>query len=169
MEIERTKGTILIDDEDEGVLDRCHINIRNGYIRLEWNDKSLRPKRRNLSRVIMGLPVGLKADHTLWVDRINHNPFDNRRCNMRVCTRSENARNNVGQRTRMGSKYKGVMFQNPAKYDPSHNHTKVWRAYTRVKGKRLWFGYYATEEDAARGYNENAKKLFGEFACLNAV
>ena len=169
MEIERTKGTILIDDEDAGVLDGWMIEIKmhspnHPYVHLRKSKTKYRKCiRKSLARVLMGEPEGLDVDH------INHNTFDNRRCNLRVCTKSENCRNNVGQRTRKGSKYKGVMFQNPAKYQPGYNNVKVWRAYTRVKGKRLWFGYFATEEDAARAYNENAKRLFGEFACLNAV
>ena len=171
MEIKKTKGTILIDDEDAGVLDGCQVSFKgsSGYVRLRWNNKLLRPKERNMARVIMGLPVGGDAVHALFVDHINHNTLDNRRCNLRVCTKSENARNNAGQRTRKTSNYKGVTYHDCKKYKVNATGLKPWRAYTRMAGKRIWFGYYATEEDAALAYNENAKRLFGEFAYLNDV
>ena len=171
MEIKKTKGTILIDDEDVGLLDGCQIGFKDSrrYVWLRWNNKRLLPKQRNMARVIMGLPVGADADHAFFVDHINHNTLDNRRCNLRVCTRSENSRNNVGQKTRTGSKYKGVTFHDCRKYAVNATGLKPWRAYTRIAGKRIWFGYYASQEDAARAYNKNAKRLFGEFAYLNDV
>ena len=173
MEIKKSKGTILIDDEDAYILEGSAISFKSGdvgcYVRLRWYNKRTRPRERNIARVIMGLPVGKDADHSLFVDHINHNVLDNRKCNLRVCTRSENCRNNKGQSTRTRSKYKGVCYHDCKKYNPDATGLKPWRAYTRIAGKRIWFGYYKTEEDAARAYNENAKRLFGEFAYLNDI
>ena len=168
IEIKKPKGTILIDDDDEGLLDGWSVRIAKykiqppGYASLikKINGKAI---YKSLSRIIMSEPIGMEVDH------INHNTLDNRKCNLRICTRSENARNNAGQRTRTGSKYKGVTFHDCKKYKPNATGLKPWRAYTRIAGKRIWFGYYITEEDAARVYNENAKRLFGEFAYLNDI
>jgi len=169
MEIIKRNGTILIDDEDAGLLEGWRVHVVNnrktrspGYacLRKQINGKQI---TKSLSRLIMGEPQGLEVDH------INHNTLDNCKCNLRICTRSENARNNQGHSTRTGSKYKGVYFQDTMKYEERRKRplVKPWRAYTRLNGKRVWFGYYATEEEAALAYNIGAKRLFGEFACLN--
>lgn len=87
MIIHKSKGDILIDDEDAGLLRGWSVEIRKGYVRLrkEVNGKRV---RRNLARVILGDPVCFAVDHA------NRNTLDNRKCNLRACTRSQNARNN---------------------------------------------------------------------------
>ena len=37
----------------------------------------------------------------------------------------------------------------------------------RANGKKMWLGYFETEIDAARVYDEAAKKYHGDFAMLN--
>jgi hypothetical protein len=155
--LSRNKGDVLIDVEDLHFLDGLQLRLKHGYALLRGKEDN----GTSLARTIMAAPTGMEVDH------INHNKLDNRRCNLRVCTRRQNRQNRLGNRTRTGSRFKGVAFHNAAKYDPSHSHTKVWRAYTRVMGKRMWFGYYETEELAAMAYNRNAYRLFGEFACYN--
>jgi len=163
-EIQKSKGTILIDNEDMPLIKGwgCWIN-KDGYVTLEKTFQGKRTRHR-LSRFIMSPLSGLVIDH------INHNTLDNRRCNLRICTRGENARNNRGHSGRHGSRFKGVFYHDHAKYAPQYNCTnaKPWRAYTRMNGKRIYFGYHNTEDDAARAYNKGVKKLFGEFAYLNS-
>jgi len=148
-----SKGTVLMDVEDKHLLHGHGIKLKEGYVRL-LNSKTR--KYANLARLIMMPLEGFEVDH------IDHNTLDNRKANLRVCTRSENARNNSGHSTRKAP-YKGVYFEKLA------TGAKKWRAYTRMNGKRLWFGYFLTAEDAAESYNVNAKRLFGEFARLNVV
>ena len=134
-----------------------------------WGQKGkgkTRTRKRigSLSRLIMNAP------HAFQVDHINHDTLDNRKQNLRLCTPSENRRNGR-KHAKAKSKYKGVFYENQAKYDGSRSGgvPKKWRAYTRVAGKKINLGYYATEDDAARAYNQFALKNFGEFACLNEV
>jgi hypothetical protein len=102
----------------------------------------------------MGYPKGMDVDH------INGNPLDNRKVNLRVCTRSENA---INKKTRADSRsgYKGV-YMSP--------NGKLIQAHIRPPGMnkgRLSLGYYKTLEEAARAYDANAYHHFGEFAKLN--
>lgn len=103
-----------------------------------------------LHRLIMNPTDGL------WVDHINHDTLDNRRSNLRLCNKKQSGHNT---RARKGSsRYKGV-----SKYGNS------WRVTIRDNGKVKEIGRYADEHEAARHYNEAAKKYYGEFAYLNEV
>jgi len=125
------------------------------YIRLRnTKDKT----RLNFHRLIL---FGSKyKENSLVVDHINHNGLDNRKVNIRACTRSENARNNKGNKNRK-NKYKGVC------YDKQGNREKNYRAYTRVKGERIWLGYYLTPELASDAYDKYVIDNFGEYALTN--
>lgn len=101
---------------------------------------------------LINTPSGSDTDH------INGDGLDNRLCNLRICTRTENSRN---QRPRGGSsKYKGVCF------DKSRG---KWIAGIKINYKRKNLGRFKLEEEAAKAYNNAAKKHFGEFARLNEV
>jgi hypothetical protein len=95
------------------------------------------------------------------VDHINHNPLDNRKENLRICTRRENSRNRTKGKfiKRPSSRYKGVSF------DKKLN---KWIAAIGLD-TMIYIGCFTTEEDAAFAYNIKAKEIFGEFACLNEV
>lgn len=69
-----------------------------------------------------------------------------------------NQRKSVNPKT---SQYKGVCQEKDKAL-----HKKKWSAFIYLpKRKRL--GYFATEEEAARAYDEAAKIHFGEYARLN--
>ncbi len=158
--LQTSKGLLMMDADDLGVLKHGSLDWRAGYFRVRVGGQ---PKKRigALSRLIMNAPNGMQVDH------INHDTLDNRRSNLRICTRSENRRNG---RKQLQSKYqyKGISYQSRGTYNGSRGGgCKRWRAYTRVIGKRMWFGYYSTEIEAAMAYNRNVARLFGEFACFN--
>ncbi len=104
-----------------------------------------------MHRVIMKAPKGLVCDH------INHNGLHNIKANLRLCTHSENARN---QRRRQGgtSRFKGVCW---------HKRDKKWRARIYYNGTCYHLGDFEREEDAARPYDAAAYRLHGRFASLN--
>lgn len=79
-----------------------------------------------------------------FVDHINHNTLDNRKCNLRIVTKAQNM---------MNSNFKGV----------SPNGCK-WYAHIKINQKMLNLGNYLDEEEAlyARWYAEQV--LFKEYA-----
>lgn len=161
----RAWGVLKMDASDEWLLDGYQIKGKRGtkdktYVQVSLRSNTDRSDCRVMSRVIMNAPDGMEVDH------INHDSTDNRRCNLRVCTRSQNRRNGRKQRTSK-SRFKGVFYHPAKKYNPNSSEAKPWRAYTRVMGKRKWLGYFATEFEAAMAYNRFAAKEFGEFACFN--
>ena len=106
-----------------------------------------------LHRLISGTPEGMDTDH------INGDSLDNRRCNLRSCTTAENARNRP-RRISSESRFKGV--SRVRGYDR-------WRAYIKRDGVKKHIGYFDSEEDAARAYNNYAVLLHGEFSRINAI
>jgi len=61
-----------------------------------------------------------------------------------------------------GSIYKGV-------YHCKDKKSKRYHAYISYEKKRINLGYFYTEKDAARTYNEKAKELYGEVAYQNKL
>lgn len=111
-----------------------------------WKDG----KNIRLHRFILGV-----KDPSTPVDHKNRNGLDNRRANIRVSTRSQNAANRSSQK-----KYIGVYFRK------SRNR---WFAQCRKDGKNHEKSSCKTEKEAALAYNFLATKLHGEFARLNVV
>lgn len=105
----------------------------------------------SMHRLILGLEGS--QPH---VDHINGVPFDNRRCNLRICTHAENLRNTKKQKD-CTSIYKGVHK------DANEN----WVAAITFNGKKRYLDRFDHEDDAAKAYDEAACELFGEFAKLN--
>lgn len=117
----------------------------NGY-----SSGKVKNKRIFLHRFI------LKAKDGQIIDHKNGNVLDNRRENLRFCTRSENRRNAKSSGGK--SKFKGVT------YDLKK---KLFRARICVNRKRKGLGRFKNELDAARAYDRAAKKFHLEFARTN--
>lgn len=107
----------------------------------------------NMARVIMRAPKGMEVDHR------NGNTLDNRRRNLRVCTRAQNGCN-IKKQPGKGSKYKGVKFC---------KRSNRWIASIRIKGIKTLLRICKSERLAAKIYNVAAKKHHGEYAWLNRV
>jgi hypothetical protein len=106
-----------------------------------------------MHRFILNAPKGLFVDH------INHNGLDNRRSNLRLCTRAENNRNRRPNiQPNQWSKYKGVSFDKKR---------EVFRAFIYRNKKQYYLGSFKNDTDAAKAYDKKARELFGEFAYLN--
>lgn len=96
--------------------------------------------------------LGLSTSDPREVDHINGDRLDNRRANLRICSRTENGRN-LTIYSNNSSGFKGVDW-----------HKGAWRARIKVNKQSNLLGYFSTSEAAYAAYCEAAKKYFGEFA-----
>lgn len=145
----------IVDEKDFDWLSQYKWHINNA--RLTFNAvRSVKKNHRNslvlMHREIMNCPAGSFIDH------INHNGLDNRRGNLRFVSIEQNNWNRRKQRGTFTSLYKGVYY---------HKGRGKWSSKIKCKGKHIFIGWFDDEESAARAYDEKAKELFGEFACLN--
>jgi hypothetical protein len=153
--IELTKGFItLVDEEDFEWLSRFAWHVLPGktistyYARR--NGKFVNSKREKSAKMhndLMNPPIGFVVDHA------NNNGLDNRKWNLRICTRNENILNCKVREGKRSSIYKGVNTSKKGHWD------------VRVRGR--FVGEYNTELEAALVYDRIARQEFGEFARPN--
>lgn len=110
----------------------------------------------------------LKAQRGVFVDHKDGNGLNNQRSNLRYCTIRQN---NANRASRNGStsKYKGVckiVTKNGYNKDKTYIY---WHAAIQVAGCTKSLGYFKTEAEAAKKYNEAAIIQYGEFARLNII
>jgi hypothetical protein len=108
-----------------------------------------------LHRFLLNTPKNLCTDH------INGNGLDNRKSNIRICTKSENC-TYKGKQKNNKSGYKGVVFTPLSKINP-------WVVYFHYNKKNINGGCFPTKELAALKYNELANKYLNKFAYLNKL
>ena len=109
-------------------------------------------KLLSIHRILTNAPDGMEVDH------INRDSLDNRKQNLRICTKSQNQMNSGKEQLGRSSHYKGVSLYK--------RHNK-WMSRIKKRRKEYFLGYYENEIDAAKAYDTKAKELFGEFARLN--
>jgi hypothetical protein len=149
------KWTIL-DQEDYYRLNQFKWYVNgNGFKFYAFRNIIIGPGRTrmlSMHRDIMNSPKGLLVDHK------NHDSLDNRRQNLRLATHSQNTCNKQSKRTGCSSKFRGVSYDKKRGY---------WNTQVVCEGKMVFFGRFKNEFDAAKAYDEAAKKHHGEFARLN--
>ena len=119
-----------------------------GYAVSRTSKKLGKQKTIFMHRLILGVPKGMDTDH------VNGNRLDNRRANIRACSRTQNNRNKPVQKNNL-TKFKGVCFR------PEKNR---WRALIMANRKRVELGLFKTAEEAHAAYCAAAKKYHGEYA-----
>lgn len=124
--IKLTQGKCaLVDDKDFEWLSKykwyAHKSDKRVYARA-----MISGKQKYMHRLIMNTPKGLDTDH------INNNQLDNRRDNLRVCSRTLN---------NLNKKDRGVGIS----WSKSKH---KWRARVKLNGKENFLGYYNHFESA---------------------
>ncbi len=133
----------------------AHASGKGGVNLYAIRHKLISPKKTKM--VYMHREIMNAFDERL-VDHKNCNSLDNRRRNLRFATRKQNRRNMRKVRNAT-SRFIGV---------DNHHLRSKWRSrITDGEGKRILLGIFDSEVEAAKAYDEAAKKLFGEFARLN--
>lgn len=147
-----TKGLItIVDEEDFDFLNRHSWHAHScGYAARKYKQTG-----KNISvymhREILKAPVGILVDH------IDQDVRNNRKSNLRLCTKSENARNTkIDSRNKTG--FRGVFWESIR---------KKYGATISCRKKMFYLGYFNDPVEAARVRDLKAKELFGEFAKLN--
>ncbi|KKL19433.1 hypothetical protein LCGC14_2465540 [marine sediment metagenome] len=146
----------IVDDEDYERLIQYDWYVHKGrhtyYARRSVKEDG-KWKVRCMHSDIINVPTGFQADHK------NRKGYDNRKCNLRICTHAQNIQNSkLNKTSKYSSRYKGVSW---------FKITKKWRAYIKKNNVFTSLGYYSNEIDAAKAYDKAARGLFGEFACTN--
>ena len=108
--------------------------------------------------------AGFIPRDNIVVDHINGNSLDNRKLNIRLCTKQQNLMNKRKYKNNITG-FKGVRKEERKHKDGS---TYICFRARFIKNKKEYTSStYFTLEEAARAYDEMAKEYFGEFACLN--
>lgn len=111
------------------------------------------PKTRKIQQIPMHKQVLDIIQSDLTVDHKNGDTLDNRKNNLRLATRQQQAINR-GMRSDNKSGYKGVYWL---------NYANKWRAQIKHNGKRISLGVYENVEDAAEAYEKAAIEYHGEW------
>ena len=99
-------------------------------------------------------------DSQLVVDHINGNPYDNRKCNLRLCEQKKNVLN----KHFMSLNTSGVIGVTK---DRRANRKHQWIAEIRMDNKKQFLGAYLTIEEAAYARYCGEIILFGEYRNTN--
>lgn len=143
--------TLLLDEQDFPLIKGKRLHVINArgtfYVQVRMPGRKL----EYLHRLILPPISGLEVDHE------NGNGLDCRRSNLRYATHSQNCCN----------RKRPIDATNPYRGVYQLKTQKQWNARIVVQGRRHYLGYFPTAEEAARAYDEAAKRLHGAFARLN--
>ena len=159
VELALGRGTAYVDDEDYERVSQYRWHFDRGYAKAYYYDRLIGKLRSMyLHRFVLQPLPGQTVDHA------NGDGLLNTRANLRVCTDQQNAAHQ--RRKKSGqSQYKGVRRLSSREGRPLSTR---WVARITVNYQNIHIGCFATEEEAARAYDEAARRYFGDFAAPNA-
>lgn len=146
-----TKGKFtLVDDAVVSIVTRWKWVFNHGYAlrTQQYRDASGALKCRNiyLHRFLMKAKKGVDVDH------VNGDPLDNRRKNLRTCSRSENLANSKKRKDNTSGQ-RGV-----------YRAREKWEVKFQFKGKTYRFGNHKSKEVAIAVAKKAMKKVFGKYS-----
>jgi hypothetical protein len=152
--ISLTQGQVtLVDDSDYVRLSKYkwYATKANGTFYAIRHSHGPHKTRKTIcmSRVVMNAPKNTDVDHR------NLNTLDNRKSNLRICTRSENTRNRF-KPINNKSGFKGVV-----------KYKNRWQVTIVVNNRTIYLGRFKNKILAAKAYDKAAIKYFRKFARLN--
>lgn len=148
-----TQGTFaLVDDKDyERVMKhKWRFGGGNGH------PAAVRTARINGRRTTVLLSHYILATRFPVIDHADGDPMNNQRCNLRPCTRLQNAKNRKIQKH--SSRYKGVSY---------FKATGKWQCSIGINGGKKHLGFFDDEREAAYAYDISAIHFYGRFARTN--
>ena len=139
----------LFDLEDyHKIKNYCWCLNSDGY--LHANSKQGDNSSVMLHRLVTDCPDGLMPDHIGG----KASRYDNRKCNLRISTISDNAKNKPVSKNNT-SGYTGVYWVRK---------TYKWAAVINVNKKRIYLGSFALKDDAIKARKAAEEKYFGNYA-----
>lgn len=105
-----------------------------------------------LHRIIMNVTTGRK----IHVDHINHNTLDNRKCNLRIISASNNLKHRNSKNKNNKSGYRNVFWSTK---------DERWLVTLQINGKQKCFGRFKYEDldKAGKLAEEMREKYYGEY------
>lgn len=159
MQIETpSNDTVLIDLQDWAFVRGWNVNVvkrrRNKYAQLcKWDNRRKKQIKLSLHREILRAPPGVMVCHK------NGNGLDCRRSNLVLGNHTINGSSIRHKRAGSASTYRGVHI--------NRGRGKRWSVQFWDHGKCVYLGRFDSEIAAAKRYDQEAKRRFGEMAHLN--
>ena len=145
------------DKEDYELISKFNWHKHHNYFEAHIPMNKSR-KRINMHRLVMGVSDE-KYDYTMDVDHIiTENKFDNRKCNLRIVSKSQNNKNKIIQRNNT-SGVPGVK-----KASKSNN----WEVYININKKYTYLGTYVDFNEAVAVRKAAEEKYYGEYSYDNS-
>jgi hypothetical protein len=131
-----------VDDEDAGIIikNTWQLKYSKGifYARCQ--------KGQYLHRMVINARINL-------VDHADRNGLNNKKENLRICTKSQNGMNRPKQINNTTG-FKGVHF---------NRYAKKYQAKIQINSKQIHIGYFLSKEEAFDAYCEASKKYHGNY------
>jgi hypothetical protein len=160
IQLNNSDKVAIVDDEDYGFLSQFVWSFeprknQSYATRVIFPDGTKASKRsKRMHQEILQAPKGFMVDHK------DGDGLNNRRENLRICNRSQNAINSkIRSDNTVG--YKGVSIHSNQRLK------KRFVAQITFCKKHIFIGCFLTAEEAARAYDSVAREKFGEFAYVN--
>jgi hypothetical protein len=146
---------VLVDEDIANLVGWLNWYVNdNGYVVTDVpkpKQESVGVVKMRLHRLIMNAPKGKDVDH------INGNRLDNRRSNLRICSRSENLFNQGSGGASKYSNLKGAYY---------HKERKHWFSsiLCPVTKKNIYLGSFKTEQEAHEVYRAKSLELHKDYS-----